>query len=251
MNHILEITRDPVWQFIGALITLFALFVTLLIFWLQRQIKSVTYEVVSKNQLLTLREEFESKLQVLYEGEPARDICLLVLKVTNSGNVAVATTDYERPISFLIGTSSKVLSAVITEVEPDNLSAEIEVESSKVSIKPVLLNSKDSITLKLLVSDFSGRISTDARIIGVKKIHERGENGYRSIILFTFVVLMAIGAYIFMTNIPKPEVRHPMPFEAKIGLIIAFFGYFGSLTMTLKTSGFRRLIRKVARTLRG
>jgi hypothetical protein len=164
----IELLRDPAWQFIGAVITLVALTATIIIYWLQRQRKAISYEVVSKNQLLTVREELEGKLQVLYEGQPARDICLLIIKLFNSGNVAVSSTDYERQISFNTGASSKILSAVVTDVEPQNIFVEIDVEESRVKVRPVLLNPKDSITLKLLVSDFSGAVSPDGRVIGVK-----------------------------------------------------------------------------------
>lgn len=248
----LELLRDPAWQFVGAAIALIALAVTFLIYWLQKQRKAIGYEVVSKNQLLTVREELEGRLQVLYEGQPARDICLLVIRLTNTGNVAVATADYERPVSFSTGQSSKILSAVVTEVDPENLVVALQSEESRVVIDPVLLNSKDSITLKLLVSDFSGTISTDGRIVGVKAIERRGETtGYHTLLMMVFATCIAVGAYLSVGHTPEPNPRPPMPLEAKIGMAIFIAGYVGLLTVMAKTRRLRNIFLRVVRQLRG
>jgi hypothetical protein len=252
MTKMLELLRDPAWQFVGAVIALVALAATFLVYWLQRQRKAIAYEVVSKNQLLTVREELEGRLQVLYEGQPARDICLLVLKLLNTGNVAIATADYERPVSFSTGQSSKILSAVVTELDPDNLIVVLKSEESKVLIDPVLLNSKDSITIKLLVSDFSGTISTDGRIIGVKAIERRGETtGYHTLLMAVFAICIAVGAYLSIGRTPEPTTRPPMPIEAKIGMAIFLSGYIGLVVVMLKTRRFRNIFVRVVRNLRG
>ena len=162
----LDYFRDPVWQFVGAILALVALAATVIIYALQRQKKRLSYELISRNQLLTVREELESKLQVIYDGQPARDICLIVVKIYNSGNVAVTSSDYEMELSINTGVSSKILSAAITEVEPDNLSVGLSVNEADVHIAPTLLNPRDSMSLKLLVSDFGGRISVDGRVVG-------------------------------------------------------------------------------------
>jgi hypothetical protein len=144
-----ELLQQMPWQLIGTLLAVVAICVSILIYKAQRQIKKISYEILSKTQLLTVDEELEGKLQVLYAGEPARDICLLIVKVFNSGNQPILAADYERPISFFTGPSSKILSAVITEVDPKNLSAEINLQNSSVVLRPLLLNAKDSLTIKL------------------------------------------------------------------------------------------------------
>jgi hypothetical protein len=252
MTNFLELLRDPAWQFVGAVIGLAALVAMFLVYWLQRQRKAIAYEVVSKNQLLTVREELEGRLQVMYEGQPARDICLLVLKLLNTGNVAIATADYERPVSFSTGPSSKILSAAVTEVDPDNLVVVLKSEESRVVIEPVLLNSKDSITLKLLVSDFSGTISTDGRIIGVKAIEHRGETtGYHTLLMAFFVICIAIGVYLTIGSVPVPTTQPPMPIKAKVGMTIFLSGYIGLVVVMLKTRRFRNIFVRAVRRLRG
>ena len=149
----LQYLRDPAWQFAGAVIALLAIAATFLIYFLQRQRKSLTYEVLSKSSLLTVREELENRLQVLYDGEPTRDICLLVIRIINSGTEAIASRDFEKPICIGTGPTSKILSAAITGVEPENLDVRIFAAESSATIDPLLLNPRDSIEIKLLVSD--------------------------------------------------------------------------------------------------
>lgn len=242
----LELFRDPAWQFLGVVLTLAALATTVLIYWLQRQRKSLSYEVVSKNQLLTVREELEGRLQVLYEGHPARDICLIVIKFFNSGSVAISSTDYERPVSFMTGTASKILSAVVTDVDPENLAVNITVEDARVIILPVLLNGKDSITLKLLVSDFSGSVVVDGRIVGVQRVTQVGQsNGYQALFMVIALACFALGAYLLTAYTPKPEVRPAAPLEVKVGIGIMGASYIAMVVLMMKTRQFRNVIRRM------
>lgn len=241
----LELLRDPLWQFIGVVLAIGALAATFIVYFLQRQRKALSYDVLSKNQLLTVAEELEGKLQVLYEGQPARDICLLVIKLTNTGNIPIATADYERPVSFCTGASSKIISAVVTDRDPEILSADVTVHSDRVVVHPVLLNPKDAITLKLLVSDLSG-ISSDGRIIGVKTITNVGQStGYLTWLLVGGLVLIAAGLALTIAYQPKPEVRPPSPVEVKVALGLFAAGYVLIFWFLFRSPVFRRVLRRL------
>ena len=248
----LELLRDPAWQFVGVVLALAALAATFLVYWLQRQRKALSYEVISKNQLLTVREELEGRLQVLYEGHPARDICLLVVKLFNSGNVPISAADYERPLSLGTGISSKILSGVVTDVDPENLAASIDIEESRVILRPILLNSKDSVTLKLLVSDFGGNVAIDGRVLGVKSISKAGQTtGYQALLMFLALTCFAVGAYLVVSFSPKPDVRPPSPIQVKIGIAVFTVGYVAMTVVLLKSRVIRVTIRRVLGVGRG
>lgn len=219
----LEPLRDPLWQFLIASLTLVGM---ILIYFFQQRKKSITYEILSRNQLLTVREELEGKLQVLYEGNETKDICFLVIKLTNSGNLPISSSDYELPITIKTGENSKILSASVTQKEPDGLLVELEAGANLITIKPTLLNPKDSITLKILVSDFDGKISPNARIIGVKAISEVAPNsGYPIILMILGFMLITFGAYLFLTDIPQAMTTKVTSEKMKLGLIIVALGY--------------------------
>lgn len=50
-----EILRDPVWQFIGAIFALAAIVIVVIIYWMQRQRKSLSYEIISCTPLLSVK----------------------------------------------------------------------------------------------------------------------------------------------------------------------------------------------------
>jgi hypothetical protein len=237
-NPVLKILRDPAWQSAGVVVTIV---VALVIYLLQRQRKSLSYEILSINQLLTVGEELEGKLQVIYNGEPAKDICLLIIRLYNSGNLPITTADYERPVSLLTGDSSKILSTVITNVNPENLSFQLKIESQKISIDPILLNSKDSVTIKMLISDFSGKLVVDGRIAGVKSIsNSQIISMYDIVISLITLVSITYGIYVLIKDYgmnSKPSTNFPF---IPVGFII--FGYLSAFFSRIT----RKFVEKIA-----
>jgi len=67
---------------------------------------------------------------------------------------------------------SKILTAEITEKEPASIEAEITFASKHLEISPVLLNAKESLTIKVLVCDYCDKLQIDERIVGVKEIRQ-------------------------------------------------------------------------------
>jgi hypothetical protein len=70
------------WQFVGALLALVAILLSVILFLAQRKRKSLAYEVVSRTALLSVAEEIEGKLKILYQGKPIRKVHLVILKLT-------------------------------------------------------------------------------------------------------------------------------------------------------------------------
>ena len=241
----LELLRDPAWQFAGVLVALLTVMVMLLVYRLQRPKKALSYEVVSKNQLLTVKEELQGRLQVLYEGQPAKDICLLVIRFFNSGNIPITTADYERSVSFGTGASSKVLSVAITDVNPKNLVTNLTVEESRVTLQPVLMNSKDSITLKLLVKEFEGTVAVDGRVVGVRAISNAGQTPrYQAFILVLGVILTVLGVSFAVHFTPKPEVQPPLPIGASLGWAVATVGYLVTIATVTRNRAMRIAVNR-------
>jgi hypothetical protein len=196
----LDYLRDPLWQFIGAALAALALLAMFLIYMLQRTNKGVMYEVLSRTSLLTVREELEGKLQVLYEGEPANSLTLIVLKVWNSGNQPILSTDFERPLSFCTGDAAFLLTAAVIQVEPLELAVDFSVCEGRLTVTPGLLNPGDSMTFKLLVRNVGKSLHPDARIAGVKTVQQADKK--KSIINARFIM----GVVIFYSGLMYPVV---------------------------------------------
>lgn len=247
----IELLRDPAWQFAGIIIALLAVAVTILIYIMQRQRKRLAFEILSKNQLLTVGEELEGKLKVFYDGELVRDIFLLIVRVSNIGNVAISKTDYEEELSLFTGSTSAILSAVVTDVDPANLDSSLEVNGPYIKIKRILLNPKDSLTIKCLVKDFSGQFSADARIIGVRKVEDSGRrSAYRIFFVIFSIIVSLIGLYLMVKTTPKQDINPPMLIEFKIGLLVTLIGYVGIFLSMITAKGFKRIHLALRKAIR-
>jgi hypothetical protein len=241
-----EYLRDPAWQFVGAVLAALAIGATVGIYWLQRQRKRLSYEVVSRNRLLTVTEEHQSKLRVTYDGEPVKDLSILVIRLVNSGNVPIAAQDFATPVIISAGDRARVFSAAITDTDPVELLAEIEKHDEQVLLVPTLLNAGDAITLKLLVSDYGGKASVFGRIVGVKTIGNLSKpTALLNVLAATGLLLTLAGGYMFFKF--KPEVTEPpLPIYSKIGFALFCFGYLAIGFSLARRSSFLRIFRALA-----
>jgi hypothetical protein len=187
-----EILRDPVWQFIiGLFIAIVTIFVSIIVYFKQRTRKSLSYEIVSLNPLLSVEKEIKNGVQILYRGKAVSQVHLIIIRVINSGNTPILSTDYERPVSLSFGKEARVLTAEVSERNPDSLQPSAKIEEKRIEFAPILLNQGDSITVKTLIDQFD-KISIDGRIVGVKNISELVETHF----WFFFLMLSALGLYV-------------------------------------------------------
>src|SRR5262245_49431283 len=122
-----EILRDPLWQFVGAVIGILALFASLLVAKLQRPRKRIAYYVTSI-PFLTVEEQMRKHVEVLYKGEPVRDVHLQDVWMSNVGNSPVFPHEMIAPISLRFGGNSTILAADVVERSPSNLDVSIQLD---------------------------------------------------------------------------------------------------------------------------
>jgi hypothetical protein len=159
---------DPVW--IGAIAALLAIILPVVLYAIARKKKSLFYEIISENPLISIGNEIKGQIKILFNDKPIENVNLLLIRFTNDGNQPITASDYERPISLRFKDNPHVLSAEFADANPPNLITTIEVRDKQVVINPVLMNSGDYYTVKLLVGEYSGKFDVDARVVGVKGI---------------------------------------------------------------------------------
>jgi hypothetical protein len=186
----IELLRDPVWQFVGALLAAIAIGIAILVYYRQRRRKRLGYQILANTPVLTVDEEIRGKLKIWYEDIPVRNLQLLLLKFINTGNVPIATADFERPLSITFGSEAKILSSEIIASSPSDLSPSISATTHGIALAPLLLNPNDYFTIKALVSERQGGVSVTARIIGVERVVYLKESLLikRGALLFAFVL---------------------------------------------------------------
>jgi ABC-type amino acid transport system permease subunit len=192
--------RDPLWQFIAAIVGILLLIITIYFYFLQRQYKELSFEIISNTPILSKAKEIADKIQLLYDGKPVNNVNLIIIKITNSGNIPIIRTDYERPIAFYFDSKSKVLDAEVIKTVPDDLKIKLNTSNDKIILEPVLLNEADSLTLKIILSEYNGAIRPDARILGIKAILDKTNKGKNSLLLLLlgFVLGFVLGFIIFL-----------------------------------------------------
>ena len=203
----IDYLRDPIWQFVGALLTLATIAAAVLIFRAQRNKKSLSYKVISDTRVLTVDEEIAGEVEIIYGGMPVRNVNLCLLKIVNDGNVPVASADYERPLSFRFGDTCQILSAKIVNQSPQNLQPQSRYDATRFYLEPLLLNKKDSLTVKLLIAQYDSIVEPDARIIGVREVRKLKDRVlFRDINLEFFAIVIAIGMSLLVLKVGAPAV---------------------------------------------
>jgi len=155
------------------LITLLTIFVGLITSsWLIHQklsiSKELSWNVISDIHVLSINKELT---HILLDKYPLPDAHLLILKLSNSGNLPILREDFEDAIQFNFGNEIKILSAEIVNTEPGELKDRVpfKVDTENAFLGPLLLNSKDTITFKVLLSGRNFRIIPHAQIKGLSQ----------------------------------------------------------------------------------
>ena len=197
----LNLLRDPVWQFIGAVLAVLGIGAALWIYWLQRQTKELAFGIVSSRRLLSIADEVSSRVTVELDGKSVKSLHLLVYGLKNSGHRAISPSDFQRPLSISFS-EGRVISAEIASQIPPNLGATLVFAESSVELQPLLLNAGDQILLQVLLSAPSPSESVDTRILDVPALVPINVRPRLPTLLDsalpTFIgvfVLLALGAY--------------------------------------------------------
>jgi hypothetical protein len=197
----MEILRDSIWQFIGVI---FAILIPLLFYLLDKKRKEISYEILSNIPLLSVQKDIIDKLQVFYYNKPVDSVRVLNIKICNTGNVAIKSEDFDQsnPIELDFGQKSRLLDVEVLGTSPQNLRSRIKlsVDQRSIKLEPLLLNAKDYLKLKILISESSGFFKVYGRIIDVKDIKDvrlRDMNFSKAFdIIMPFYCLIALPIYI-------------------------------------------------------
>lgn len=171
----MDIIRDPMWQFFGAILVVIGIIISIILYWIQRPKSSLSWKIIASSPLVKISTEIRGNLQVFFNGNSVKDIQLIIIKIINTGNVSIKSGDYEHPINLNFDKNAQILTAEVIETNPNDIEASTNIKGNRVFISPTLLNKGDSVTIKTLVNQFNNHISIDGRIVGVKDIQKMTE----------------------------------------------------------------------------
>ncbi len=179
-----------------------------------RLYKTILYRLISDTIVLNIEESEEVKgdVQVLFKGEEVKgNIHLVLLKIWNASNEPIMDEDYKsKAIRLNFGKEAKIFSVEVSESKPPGFKKYIDdntlvsFDTENVVITPTWLDVDNSFTLKILISNFQGDVSTDeSRIIlgGIvrnwndtfyRKIKDFIDNHHEGLIFTIFSILSSI-----------------------------------------------------------
>ncbi len=153
-------------------LTILAVIGPIIVYFKQRARKSLQFSIISRTSLFSVREEAKGEIEITYRGMKVENADLVLIEVSNVGDVPIRTEDYETPITFDFGERVQILTAEVTKREPENLGMQASVSGKTISLTPILMNAGDSITLKVIATTVGTDIKASCRIVGVKKLEE-------------------------------------------------------------------------------
>ena len=177
---------------VGLLVALIVGLIPVILYILDKKRKELSYEVISNTPLITNDEEVRKNIKIMFEDrEIKEDVSLVLVRIVNTGNVPILPEDITEDI-VIESNFNNILSADLKETSPSNLKVQIDRGIRGfgiVSISPLLLNSKDEIILKLLITEYENELVVKGRIVGVKEIIKVKEKTSSKLIPFLYPVI--------------------------------------------------------------
>ena len=177
-------------QLWNVVLSITAVIVSVIVAVVQRRRKRLYYSVRSV-PLISVRNDIEPEVEILFRGKLVSDVRLIELTVRNGGNVPIDAADFVEPLIIGLHKQARVMSTDILRTEPDNLRVDISVsEESDIVVQPMLLNPGDRFTAKFLIAG-GGVSRPSARIRGVKRLEPEGGPSVYTLVILILVWLVA------------------------------------------------------------
>jgi hypothetical protein len=207
-----DLLHDTAFQFIVlAIVTIIAGaiggIITYWIFRKQRIKKEISYQIISDAPIASINKEVADRVEVTFDGKPVKDMSLLVLKIWNSGNVAVKTEDYFEPINYEFAGRTVVGSDLLSTepedlIDPKVIGTFLTQGQESIELPKFPFNSMETISLKILLTGSKGEICrrgriADGKIIEYDPVIQRGKIRKiqrRSLIsVFSLMIIFLLG----------------------------------------------------------
>lgn len=223
-EQVISVARDGTWQSIGALLAAIGIVVAFWIYHKQSH-KSLSYAVLSQPLVTVSTKEIIGRVQVLLDGRPIDSPRLLLLKIENTGELAIEAKDFDHPLTVTV--NGEIINCYVINASSNSLRECVKfklVEDRQLKFDNMLLNSGDWFEVQILASNMMDNklpLSLQARIVGVNdvrwKAYATATQDYSvlnwAVYIVALIVFMVLTAFILsrsqaITYIESnPEVR--------------------------------------------
>lgn len=186
--------RDPMF-----LLTLFAAIAAIVVpIWIWRSdlsSRSLHFRLAAQTALQPEEKNVVKGLKISVDGLELESPFLSVIELINDGTRPIPSSDFESPIELHLESKSFIARANVTATSPQGLAAELVVDRQSVRLKPLLLNSRDVVTIAIITSGEPPKFSSRARISGVTEV--RLEDATKVSKLGSLRGLLVIAGFLF------------------------------------------------------
>jgi len=170
----MEFVRDQIWEFVGVVVAVVAILITVIIFLIERRKRAFMCQVFSAGSLLSVDDAIREDVQILLEGKPIHDLHSFIVTFVNTGNVPILPKDFVETVRVNFGEDAEVLGAEVLATDPNSVSARVWPVRSDLILAPTLLNGGDTVIAMVLVSGYGGDTKVNGRIVGIREIKKKG-----------------------------------------------------------------------------
>lgn len=217
-----ELLRDSIWTFIGAVLALAAIIVSILIYLGQKQRKRLRVERIAGVPLARVGSQGIDGLQVTYKGKSLDRPSIVVARISNPGNAPIHSADFEAPIALEFKQNTELLEASVVETQPSGIPVSAEIKGSSAILSPHLLNPGDVVVMRILLAGGGSRFTPFARIAGVGAIETHAGTSLWPPILGLLGVLIMVATIIFAPVPNSPQILELRAEEIPYLIAMAF-----------------------------
>jgi len=152
------------------------------------------------------------------------------IRIINNGNQPISASDFEHPLTIVFTDATRILTSEIYESSPAEIKGDLISDGHSLLIKPLLLNPKDSISIKALVSNFDGKFFIDGRILGVRRI-----TSYRESTSTLLLIISAISIFVVFSirlvgsNYDRPLTTTVLEFQIILSILMTLIIFIPKL----------------------
>lgn len=177
-NYLLDTYFNIDVRLFAPLATLFGVSVSSILWRLNQQKKVLSFQLLSRQSLVTIRGHARRKVKVTFDGLPVDNSQLVMFRIFNSGNKPINAKDFETDLSLCMNPEAEIVHADVAETTPRDLEERVRVKGDpapliksvgrgKLVLNPALLNPGDEIVLQLLVNNLTEQLTIKGHIEGI------------------------------------------------------------------------------------
>jgi hypothetical protein len=115
------ILKNPVWQFVGVMVAVVAIAVTVVLYYNGRPVKKLQVDILSNSPLISMSTDTPKEIQILYKAKPVQTLSLILLRLANTGTEPIKESDYSEPVRVSLSSSAEIGEVILQETRPDGI----------------------------------------------------------------------------------------------------------------------------------